>query len=576
MTVRYHPQLVSAAVRTGKLALFVILSAASAGLLAADRVVPDDYDTIQQAIDAADPDDTVLVKPGTYRENITLRSDIVLRGGETARTWLEGDGENPLIVADGVTNARISNFTFIDTAVGVRILGNADIIVAGNVFHSGKAGTAIAVMDSAAADISNNTFHDNGMAIDGANSAVSVRSNLFYENGTAITPADLTENIGYNGFLDNRENGSVGTNALLDKPLRFVNREKRDFHLRHYSEAIDKGDEGETDLIDGTRADMGAYGGPYADVIPLPVSGLHVESGSAGSVAIKWEASLSYLSAGYKLYYGNDESLQGTGAAEGDSPIDTGDVTRYSLSGLTAPAAAELVAPVIDNVSPSHQTLHLSWSSVKGATGYRVHYGIDSVSEHEVDTGSKTSYRLQPLQNGVVYRMAVSAYSQATYHFAVTVYDSTGNRHESQKSRVKASAGPVTVSPLSGEATAFPEAIEPYPNLPDEGCFVATAAYGYYSAPQVQLLRDFRDRYLLTHSPGRAFVSWYYEWGPVAARWLDRHVEFKPVVRVALFPALIVAGIMLDGRLFFLVMLGVILVTMSAFVFRNYPVPLRR
>ena len=46
---------------------------------AEDLKVPADYDTIQEAINAANPQggDTVLVAPGTYEENITL-SNIML------------------------------------------------------------------------------------------------------------------------------------------------------------------------------------------------------------------------------------------------------------------------------------------------------------------------------------------------------------------------------------------------------------------------------------------------------------------------------------------------------------------
>ena len=45
---------------------------------AATLIVPDDYPTIQAAIDAASPGDTILVRPGTYFENLTLNKPIVL------------------------------------------------------------------------------------------------------------------------------------------------------------------------------------------------------------------------------------------------------------------------------------------------------------------------------------------------------------------------------------------------------------------------------------------------------------------------------------------------------------------
>ena len=53
----------------------------------------------------------------------------------------------------------------------------------------------------------------------------------------------------------------------------------------------------------------------------------------------------------------------------------------------------------------------------------------------------------------------------------------------------------------------------------------------------MQALREFRNRYLLTNGPGRAFVRWYYTYGPGGARFLNEHPEWKPVVRTVLLPA---------------------------------------
>ena len=69
-------------------------------------------------------------------------------------------------------------------------------------------------------------------------------------------------------------------------------------------------------------------------------------------------------------------------------------------------------------------------------------------------------------------------------------------------------------------------------------CLIATAAYGTPMAKEVQVLRDFRDGYLLTNPAGKAFVALYYGVSPPIARSIDEHPGIKPIVRAVLEPAI--------------------------------------
>ena len=69
------------------------------------------------------------------------------------------------------------------------------------------------------------------------------------------------------------------------------------------------------------------------------------------------------------------------------------------------------------------------------------------------------------------------------------------------------------------------------------GCFIATAAYGTPMAEEIQIMREFRDKYLLTNPVGQALVDFYYRVSPPIAEFITEHPSLKPIVRAGLVPA---------------------------------------
>jgi YVTN family beta-propeller protein len=67
-------------------------------------------------------------------------------------------------------------------------------------------------------------------------------------------------------------------------------------------------------------------------------------------------------------------------------------------------------------------------------------------------------------------------------------------------------------------------------------CFIATAAYGSYLDPHVQVLRDFRDDVLLKNTLGQMFVDYYYEYSPPIAAKIAENEGLKAATRIALTP----------------------------------------
>jgi len=65
-------------------------------------------------------------------------------------------------------------------------------------------------------------------------------------------------------------------------------------------------------------------------------------------------------------------------------------------------------------------------------------------------------------------------------------------------------------------------------------CFIATAAYGSPMAPQVQILRKFRNLFLLTNPMGEALIRIYYDYSPPVADFITKHADIRKLVRWSL------------------------------------------
>jgi len=556
--------------RIDRLAIVALLLSCQPAL-AATLAVPTDFATIQAAIDAANPLDTVLVEPGTYNVNLTLRNDIDVRGREAARTWLAPqDGSLPTVSIPNANNLRFSNFTMIDASTAIQIAASVDVQIANVVFDSAT-GIAINTDINSIVDVINSVFFANAVAIQRNTSNVNITNNILRGNDITITSpillVDNNVNVDANCWSNNADldNGGVdtsyGTGAVIGNPL-FVDTAGRDFHLQESSVCIDIGVG--NDIIDNTVADAGAYGGQFADELPFPIdqpalTDTSTASPQAVNISVDWSPNLSYLvtnpvlPGGYRVYYKQNISgppYTGSDAGGGTigSPIDVGNVTTFTLSDL-APMVPAAVATRLLTATGHNESAILTWEAVGGVNNYRIHYGIDTTDESAVDTGDVTTFTVIGLVNGTTYRFAVSTLTRATYYVAVTAMDSTQNRNESVFSEEQAiDVGDVSQSPLSNELTAVPEITVPYPLLPDDGgCFIATAAYGADWLAEVQALRDFRDRYLLTNAAGRWFVKQYYRYSPPVADYLHEHEYLKPAVRWLLMPLVAVALFMLGS-----------------------------
>jgi len=69
-------------------------------------------------------------------------------------------------------------------------------------------------------------------------------------------------------------------------------------------------------------------------------------------------------------------------------------------------------------------------------------------------------------------------------------------------------------------------------NNNEDYCFIATACYGSMRYLEVQILRDFRDKKLLTNRIGTRMVKLYYDYSPPIASFLSKHIFLSKIVRI--------------------------------------------
>lgn len=72
--------------------------------------------------------------------------------------------------------------------------------------------------------------------------------------------------------------------------------------------------------------------------------------------------------------------------------------------------------------------------------------------------------------------------------------------------------------------------------LTDKSCFISTAAFGSDMAPQVNIFREFRNRYLIPTAVGRTVVKAYYKYSPFFAQGIAHSPYLRAATRLLLYP----------------------------------------
>jgi len=107
--------------------------------------VPDDFSTIQEAVNAANPGDTIYVRAGTYQEIVTInKNNLALTGENKHTTIIDGGGvSSPVVYVERVNDVAISGFTIQNGQKGIYIQASHNSAVSGNKINSNHGGIHI-------------------------------------------------------------------------------------------------------------------------------------------------------------------------------------------------------------------------------------------------------------------------------------------------------------------------------------------------------------------------------------------------------------------------------------------------
>ena len=132
-------------------------------IIAADKIVPDDYPTIQEAINHADEGDTIYVCSGTYYEHVIINKTISLIGENPINTIIDG-GKTASVVYVRASNSNISGFTIRNSGTsdrdsGVYVDHSSGNNISDNIITNNKCG--IFIYQSSKNTLTNNTINAN-------------------------------------------------------------------------------------------------------------------------------------------------------------------------------------------------------------------------------------------------------------------------------------------------------------------------------------------------------------------------------------------------------------------------------
>jgi len=185
----------------------IILPSSAAGVAVGNAW---NYQTIQGAVTAASPGDTITVSPGTYSENVVVNKPLTIKSSNGAASTIitAANPSNDVFLLTG-TDIRIEGFTITggSGSSGVKIDHASRCAVVNNIVYGNTRG--VYLYQATQSEVSSNNLTSNGYGVYFDHASYNTISNnvAMYEkgmpNGSALGDGIFMANSAYNTVVNN-------------------------------------------------------------------------------------------------------------------------------------------------------------------------------------------------------------------------------------------------------------------------------------------------------------------------------------------------------------------------------------
>ena len=259
----------------GVLLIAILLSVAGstdAATITVKQLGGGNYTKINDAIFYAQPNDIINVFQGRYEEAVVINKNLSLIGSGPQYTTIYSV-DNGITINNNM-EATIIGFTITSNKDGVFLNSGSVANIRNNIIvGNGKNGIYLEVFDSNATVI-NNTLCNNagsGVKLSTVNTVYAyIYNNIICNNGAYGVSLASSNNqaLSYNNIFGNISGNYLSSSAGLgdiSQAPSFIDSSSGNFILLSTSTSKNAGRPGSADADpDGSRNDMGAYGGPDA------------------------------------------------------------------------------------------------------------------------------------------------------------------------------------------------------------------------------------------------------------------------------------------------------------------------